>query len=292
MKYLLLGGAGFIGTHLANKLVNQGHHVTVVDTLVTSTGDRLLPTIDFIKADVAATGIDSLIEKHDVVYFLAGSVGVLNIINDPPSTFANNMRIAQNLIPALKKHKKRVIFSSTSEVYGEGPFNEDNNLSIGPPTDLRWTYAIAKLSTEFMIMSAQVPSTIVRFFNVVGPGQMSQYGMVLPRFIEAAKKNEPLVVYGDGSQRRSFCHVDDAVSMLCELEGAPTGIYNVGSYNTTTIIDLANRVIELSGSTSTVKFTELPCTDISTRIPDLTKIHSIVGDLTTHTLDDIIRSML
>lgn len=292
MKYLLLGGAGFIGTHLANHLVRHGHHVTVVDTLVTSTGDRLYPEVDFIKADVASSGIDALIARHDVIYFLAGSVGVLNVINDPLATFENNMRIAQNLIPALKKHQKRVIFSSTSEVYGEGPFKEDNNLTIGPPTELRWTYAVAKLSTEFMIAAAGVPSTIVRFFNVVGPGQVSQYGMVLPRFIEAAKQNNPLLVYGDGNQTRSFCHVDDAIKMLRELEKSAPGIYNVGSYNSTTILELAQRVIDLTESESVIKFVDLPCTDISFRVPDLRKLHDTIGNLSTHNLDDIIKSMI
>lgn len=292
MKYLLLGGAGFIGKHLSDRLISDGHQVTVVDTLITSTAEGLHPAVDFIKADVSSSGVDHLIQRHDVVYFLAGSVGVLNVISDPQATFNNNMRMASCLIPALQKYNKRVIFSSTSEVYGDGPFVESGSLTIGPPTELRWSYAAAKLATEFMIMAAHIPSTIVRFFNVVGPGQASQYGMVLPRFVQAAKVGKPLQVYGNGEQMRSFCHVKDAVNMLRQLEEAPVGIYNVGSYNPTSVLNLANRVIELSGSSSVVEFCPQPCSDISARIPDLTKLHDTIGNLTTYTLDDIVKSML
>lgn len=292
MRYLLLGGAGFIGKHLAKALLANGHSVTIIDSLTTSTADGIPPAADFIRADAASAGIEYLIAKHDIVYFLAGSVGVLNVINNPQETFTNNLRIATNLIPMLEKHNKRVIFSSTSEVYGNGPFREDASLTIGPPTEPRWSYAVAKLASEFMIMSAKVPSTIVRFFNVVGPGQVSQYGMVLPRFVQAAKNNRPLEVYGNGMQRRSFCHVSDAVEMLLKLESSPTGIYNVGSHNPTTILNLAQRVVAITQSQSEIKFCPLPCSDIDERIPDLSKLHSTIGDLTTYDLDRIIESVV
>lgn len=292
MKYLLLGGAGFIGTHLAKRLISHGHGVTIVDKLITSTGCDIPQGAVFIKADVASDGIDKLIETHDVVYFLAGSVGVLNVINNPQQTLNNNINLAAKLIPSLERHNKKVIFSSTSEVYGSGPFIESGTLSIGPPTDLRWSYAAVKLTTEFMIMAAGIRSTIVRFFNVVGPGQLGDYGMVLPRFVDAAKAGNDIVIYGSGEQQRSFCHVQDAVTMVQHLEHAPNGIYNVGSYNPSTVTNLAERVVALSGSKSNIIHVPHPCSDISSRIPNLTKLHNTIGDQTTHTLDDIIRSML
>jgi len=290
MKYLLLGGAGFIGTHLAKRLIADGHTVTIVDSCLTSKSPDY--DVNFIHADLCDAPIEPLIASHDVVYFLAGSVGVANIVNNPRTTLNNNIGLMSKLIPMFEKHQKKVIFSSTSEVYGEGPFNEDNSLNIGPPTDLRWSYAAAKLMTEFMITASSFPYTIVRFFNVTGPGQVGDYGMVLPRFIKAAKAGDNLIIHGAGDQVRSFCHINDAVEILLKLEKIDREIFNVGNNMPVTIKHLAERVIELTNSTSSIRYVPTPHSDISVRIPDLTKLKYMTGFVATYDLDSIIKDML
>jgi UDP-glucose 4-epimerase len=296
MKYLLLGGAGFIGTHLAKKLIALGHDVTIIDNLSTS----MRPNFDvrFIETNLIYAPLDEHLISADVVYFLAGSLGVEYIDKNPKETLDNNLGLLYKLIPLFQRYNKKVVFSSTSEVYGEGPFAEDNNLTIGPPTKLRWAYAAAKLMTEFAITSNTFPYTIVRFFNIVGPGQLPDYGMVLPKFIKAAKTGQDLNVYSDGTQVRSFCHVNDAVDALLKLENINGEIFNIGSEDPITINTLAERVIELTQSIS--KITYVPYDqvfsknhgDIHSRIPDLSKIKHFIGYVPTYTLDDIIKDCL
>jgi len=296
MKYLLLGGAGFIGTHLAKKLIALGHDVTIIDNLSTS----MRPNFDvrFIETNLIYAPLDEHLISADVVYFLAGSLGVEYIDKNPKETLDNNLGLLYKLIPLFQRYNKKVVFSSTSEVYVEGPFAEDNNLTIGPPTKLRWAYAAAKLMTEFAITSNTFPYTIVRFFNIVGPGQLPDYGMVLPKFIKAAKTGQDLNVYSDGTQVRSFCHVNDAVDALLKLENINGEIFNIGSEDPITINTLAERVIELTQSIS--KITYVPYDqvfsknhgDIHSRIPDLSKIKHFIGYVPTYTLDDIIKDCL
>lgn len=296
MKYLLLGGAGFIGTHLAKRLIKDGHDVTIVDSLVTSTKPEY--EVRFIHADIRVAVLDELIQEHDVVYFLAGSVGVANVDKNPKGTLDNNIGLMNKLIPLFQRYNKKVIFTSTSEVYGEGPFAEDNNLTIGPPTKLRWSYAAAKLMTEFMITSSNFPYTILRFFNVVGPGQIGDHGMVLPRFISAAKNNQDLIVYGSGQQVRTFCHVNDAIEMMLLTENINGEIFNIGSDGPVTIQHLAEQVIAESGSQSAIL--QVPYDqafskhhgDIIKRVPDLTKLKYMTGYVPRYTLTDIIRDTL
>jgi len=290
MRYLLLGGAGFIGTHLAKRLLKEGHTVTIVDSLVTSTAPDY--EVKFIRADIRNIVLDELIIDCDIIYFLAGSVGVANIVNNPTTTLKNNIELMTRLIPMFERYQKKVIFSSTSEVYGDGPFSEDNVLHIGPPTDLRWGYAAAKLTTEFMISASTFPYTIIRFFNVTGPGQIGDYGMVLPRFIAAAKANEDLTVYAEGQQIRSFCHIEDAIDTMLKIEKINGEIFNIGSDGVVTIKELAERVINLSGSSSKIKYIPTPHSDIINRVPDLTKIKYLTGFVAKYTIDDIIKDML
>jgi UDP-glucose 4-epimerase len=290
MKYLLLGGAGFIGTHLAKRLIKEGHTVTIVDSLATSTAPDY--EVKFIHADIRNAVLDELIIDCDIIYFLAGSVGVANIVNNPTTTLKNNIELMTRLIPLFERYQKKVVFSSTSEVYGDGPFAEDSVLHIGPPTDLRWGYAAAKLTTEFMISASTFPYTIIRFFNVTGPGQVGDYGMVLPRFIKAAKANEDLTVYSEGQQIRSFCHVEDAIDTMLKIEKINGEIFNVGSDGVITIKELAERVINLSGSSSKIKYIPTPHSDIVSRVPDLTKIKYLTGFVAKYTIDDIIKDML
>lgn len=296
MKYLLLGGAGFVGTHLAKRLMSAGHEVLIIDSCTTSQPPTFRVT--FIQADLREYDISEHMAWCDVVYYLAGSVGVDNVVKNPHSTIMNNIGLIYQLIPVFTKYNKKVIFSSTSEVYGEGPFEESNNLSIGPSTKLRWSYAAAKLATEFMITTSSFPHVIVRFFNITGPGQLGDYGMVLPRFIEAAKAGTDLVVHGDGSQVRSFCHVADAVTMLKLCETFDGEVFNIGNDQPVTIKELAERVIVVSGSTSQIKYIPLEQVyvknhgDIHNRIPVLRKIKALTGYTAKYKLDDIIKDML
>jgi UDP-glucose 4-epimerase len=294
MKYLLLGGAGFIGTHLAKTLISQGHDVTVVDSLATSTKPDY--EVKFIEGDIRyLRELDTLVSDADIIYFLAGSLGVEHIDKNPKSTLDNNLGLMTVLIPLFEKHQKKVVFSSTSEVYGDGPFAEDNNLTIGPPTKLRWAYASAKLTTEFAIAASTFPYVIIRFFNVVGPGQLPDYGMVLPRFIEAAKKGEDLIVHSTGEQVRSFCHVNDAVRALLQLENLDKEIFNLGNDEPVTINQLAQRVIDITGTQSKIKHVPYQIVfsknhgDIIKRVPDLTKLKRFIRFKPEYTLDDIIK---
>ena len=238
-----------------------------------------------------------MIETSDVVYFLAGSVGVKYIVENPFLTLMNNIDLAQKVVNSISKHKKLIIFTSTSEVYGNGPFSESNNLEIGCPDNLRWGYASAKLTTEFMIASSGCPYRILRLFNVVGPGQLSDYGMVLPRFIQAAKNNQDIVVYGDGDQYRAFCHVNDALDMIQQIEKKENGIYNIGNNISITILELAEIVKNITNSNS--KIIKKPLDEVYTknsgdihkRLPDLTKIKNMINYKIKYTIEDIVKDM-
>jgi UDP-glucose 4-epimerase len=296
MKYLILGGAGFIGTHLSRRLLAEGHEVVVVDSCVTSSAPSY--RVEFHQADLQTFDkLEQLIEQSDVVYFLAGSVGVKHVIENPYTTLYNNISLAMHVVPLIAKHNKLLMFSSTSEVYGNGPFSEDNDLAIGPTDNLRWGYASAKLTTEFLVASSGTPYRIFRFFNITGPGQLGDFGMVLPRFVSSAKKNEDIVVYGDGTQSRSFCHIKDAVDMMRQVEQAPNGVYNIGNDEPITIIELANKVKAVLGSNSNIIVKPLDQVyatnsgDIHQRIPVLKKIRSTIDYKITRTLEDIIRDI-
>jgi len=239
-----------------------------------------------------------LARKHDKIFHLAGSVGVEHIDKNPSETLFNNLALANKLNPLFQQLNRHVTFASTSEIYGEGPFNEESNASIGPSSKLRWGYASAKLTTEFMIRASNYPYTIVRLFNVVGPGQLGDYGMVLPRFIQAAKNNEDIVVYGSGTQVRSFCHVNDAVDALIKVSDTNGELFNIGNDEPSSIYHLATRVVELSGSSSKVvcvPYEEVFSKhhgDIFRRVPDLTKLRAAIGYNPQYNLDDIIKDML
>lgn len=296
MRYLILGGAGFIGSHLAKRLISQGHDVVIVDSLVTSLRPNF--DVDFVLGDIQSIDIQPYIKNCDIVYFLAGSVGVSHIDQHPTETLDNNLELMNTLIPLFEKYQKKVIFSSTSEVYGNGPFLESGNLSIGPPTKLRWAYAAAKLMTEFKIAASTFPYIIYRFFNVVGPEQLGDYGMVLPRFIQAAKDGQDVEVYGTGAQVRSFCHVNDAVNIMLELETVDNEIFNLGNDQPITIHNLAKRVVELSVSKSKIRLVPYEDVfskhhgDIIHRLPDLTKLRSFSKHQLKYSIDDIVKDML
>lgn len=282
--------------------------VTVVDNLKTSNKTGLEQfkqyknLYRFVEADLTTIDDEDFLKiarKHDKIFMLAGSVGVEYVDKDPSGTLFNNIALSTKMIPLFQQLRNRhVTFSSTSEIYGEGPFHEEANASIGPSSKLRWGYASAKLTTEFMIRASNFPFSIVRFFNVVGPGQLSDYGMVLPRMIDAAKHNRDIVVYGDGNQVRSFCHVHDAVDALIKISNINGELFNIGNDQPTTIRRLAEKVIEMSGSHSKIELVPYDKVfskhhgDIYHRVPDLTKIRSVLGYVPKYRLDDIIKDMI
>ena len=282
--------------------------VTVIDNLTTSNKEVTEQFAEyknlyrFIEADLTTIDDEEFLKiarKHDKIFMLAGSVGVEHVDKNPSGTLFNNLALANKLIPLFQQLRNRhVTFSSTSEIYGEGPFHEEANASIGPSSKLRWGYASAKLTTEFMIRASEFPFTIVRFFNVVGPGQLGDYGMVLPRMINAAKNNDDIVVYGDGNQVRSFCHVYDAVDALIKLSNTNGELYNIGNDEPISIKDLAQQVIELSGSQSKIQLVPYEQAfskhygDIYKRVPDLSKIKTAINYQPKYNLTNIIKDML
>jgi len=307
MNNIILGGAGFIGQNLAHKLLKtRQERVTIIDSLKTSKinledFDEYKNLFEFVEADITQMEDNDLLRffrRNHRIYHFAGSVGVEYIDKYPSETLFNNVQLNNKLIPLFQKANKHVIFSSTSEIYGEGPFHEESNASIGPSNKLRWGYATSKLMMEFMIRSSNFPYTIVRFFNVVGPGQLGDYGMVLPRFIQSAKEGKDLIVYGSGEQVRCFCHVEDAMEALVKVSKINGELFNIGNDSPITINKLAERVIELSGSNS--KIVHVPYeqafssnhADINVRIPDLKKIKQHIKYVPINMLDDIIKDML
>lgn len=307
MNNLILGGAGFIGQQLAHRLLRtRQERVTIIDNLKTSRINledfaEYKNLFEFIEADITQMADDELLKlfsKNHKIYHLAGSVGVEYIDKYPSETLFNNLALNNKLLPLFQRANKHVVFSSTSEIYGEGPFYEEANASIGPSSKLRWGYATSKLMMEFMIRASNFPYTIVRFFNVVGPGQLGDYGMVLPRFVQAAKEGKDLIVYGSGQQVRCFCHINDAVDALVKVSSISGELFNIGNDSPITINDLAERVVELSQSTS--KVVRIPYEeafssnhgDINIRIPDLSKIKQHIKYLPIYRLDDIIKDML
>lgn len=308
MNNLILGGAGFIGQHLSHKLLNtRQERVTIVDNLDTAKfniddfADHK-NLFEFIHADL--NNIDTLelkriFRRNHRIFHLASSVGVEYGDKDPKKTTYNNISLMNKIIPMFEESSKHVVFSSTSEIYGNGPtFREDDPSGIGSSSKLRWSYATSKLMSEFMIRASTFPYTIVRFFNVTGPGQLGNYGMVLPRFINSAKNNEDLLIYGDGNQIRSFCHVNDAVDALVKVSNINGEVFNIGNNHAVSMNELAEQVIQISGSSS--KIVHVPYDqvfsseyeDVMYRVPNLEKIISRIGYKPIHTLTNIIEDML
>ena len=266
---LVTGGAGFIGSHLVDRLLKDDHLVTVIDDCSTGSFDNLdharkNPNLTLVSSTVSAcSDLEETVAKSDYVYHLAAAVGVELVVNSPINTIHTNLHESEAILKAASKTQTPVLLTSTSEVYGKSKkhaFDEEDDLLIGPPHLGRWSYACSKLMDEFLAMAyAQeyaTPVTIVRLFNTVGPRQTGRYGMVVPRFIEAALTDKPLKVYGDGTQTRCFCFVDDTVEALLRLsscEAARGKVFNVGSAEEVSILDLARTIIETLGSRSRIE---------------------------------------
>ena len=311
MKYLITGGAGFIGSYLAEKLIARGDQVVVLDNLSTGSASNLSEIrgrIEFEQADILDKAvINRLVAESDFIVHLAAALGVFNIVNKPLESLKTNIQGSEIVLEAADKYKKPVLIASTSEVYGKNdkvPLNEEDDRIIGHPLKSRWSYSEAKAVDEslayFYYLENKLPIRIVRFFNTVGPRQVGHYGMVLPRFVSAALKNEPLAVYGSGDQIRCFCHVDDAVRALLLVMDSDKGVgqvFNVGNNQQITIMELAKKVIELTGSKSNIekiayeKAYPEGFEDMQRRVPDISKIKQVLGWTPEINLDQIIKDI-
>ena len=311
MKYLITGGAGFIGSHLAEKLIARGDHVVIFDNLSTGSAMNLSgikEKIIFQEGNILDKAvIDKLVSESDFVVHLAAALGVFNIVNKPLESLKTNLQGSEVVLEACDKYRKPVLIASTSEIYGKNdkfPLNEEDDRIIGHPLKSRWSYSEAKAVDEslayFYYLENKLPIRIVRFFNTVGPRQVGHYGMVVPRFVNAALKNEPLSVYGSGDQIRCFCHVDDAVRALLlvmDSEKAVGEVFNVGNNQQITIMELAKKVIELTGSTSSIekiayeKAYPEGFEDMQRRVPDISKIKQVLGWTPEINLDQIIKDI-
>ena len=310
MRALITGGAGFIGSHLAEHLLAQGHQVAIIDNLSTGSIDNIAHlkgragfdyTIDSVSNEPL---LAELVDRSDVVFHLAAAVGVKLIVEQPVHTIETNVHGTEVVLKHASKKKKLVFIASTSEVYGksaEVPFREDADVVLGPTVKHRWAYACSKLIDEFLALAywkeRKLPVVIVRLFNTVGPRQTGQYGMVLPTFVRQALAGEPITVFGDGKQSRSFTFVGDVVDALARLAlepGAVGQVFNIGNTEEITMTALAERVRTLTGSRSPIQYVpydeayEAGFEDMPRRVPDIAKVHQLIGFRPRVPLDEII----
>lgn len=318
MKILITGGAGFIGSHLAEQYLDRGDEVYVIDDLSTGSLDninhlrndpeksqRFVVTIDSVlNHDVML----ELVGTCDVVIHLAAAVGVQFILDNPLSSIITNVRGTEIVLALCSKFRKKVLIASTSEVYGKhdnAPLSETDDCIYGPSAKSRWSYAASKLMDEFMALAyhrtKKLPVLIVRFFNTVGPRQTGRYGMVIPRFVKQALTNEPITVYGDGRQTRTFTHVEDAVQAVMKLIDSPAAIgevVNIGGTEEVSILSLANRIKAKVGSASEI--TLIPYDevfpsyfeDMQRRVPSTDKLQKIIGFAPSKSLDRILDDVI
>ena len=314
MRVLITGGAGFIGSHLADAYLQRGDEVLVIDDLSTGTIDNIQHlksnpkfhyTIDSVHNQPVTA---ELVDQCDVVFHLAAAVGVKLIVESPVRTIETNVRGTEVVLALANKKQKRVLIASTSEVYGlstDVPFKEDGNLVMGATTKGRWSYACSKAIDEFLALAywreKKLPTTIVRLFNTVGPRQTGRYGMVIPTFVKQALAGRPITVYGNGKQTRCFGYVGDVVGALIKLMDSPDSVgqvYNIGSSEEISILQLAEKVKELTQSTSEIVFVpyddayEEGFEDMPRRVPDTTKISQLVGFKPKMTLDGILETVI
>jgi UDP-glucose 4-epimerase len=314
VRALITGGAGFIGSHLAEALLNEGHDVDIIDNL--STGSirnvgHLKPNPRFKYVIDTLTNeplLAELVDRNDVIFHFAAAVGVKLIVEEPVHTIETNVHGTEVVLKHANKKKKKVVVASTSEVYGKStdvPFREDADLVMGPTVKHRWAYACSKAIDEFLALAyykeRDLPVIIVRFFNTVGPRQTGQYGMVLPSFVRQALSGEPITVFGDGTQSRSFTYVADVVDCLMKLVSEPKAVgqvFNIGNREEVTILKLAEIVKELTGSRSPIEFVpydkayEAGFEDMPRRVPDLAKVRSLVGYEPKVQLNEIITKVI
>lgn len=313
-NYLITGGAGFIGSHLCDLLVSRGCQVTAIDDLSTGrieniAGLRNQPNFKFVRESITNLQVlDRLTSQADIVIHLAAAVGVKLIVEDPVHTIRTNIMGSEAVLSAAKRYGCKVLIASTSEVYGKGvavPFHEEDDCLLGPTTHSRWAYATSKMVDEFMGLAYfkqyGLPVVILRLFNTVGPRQTGQYGMVVPRFVRQALGDQPLEVYGDGSQSRCFADVADvvaAIAGLAEHPKAPGKVFNIGTTEEVTIQALAERIIQLTSSASTIR--HIPYDeayapgfeDMARRVPSITRLQQLIGYQPGYNLDQILERII
>ena len=297
MKVFITGGAGFIGSHLCDALVAEGREVTILDNL--STGSKkniahLEGKIKVFQGDIRDQKlVESLVENCDLVLHMAAVLGVDNILENPIESISTNFHGSEVVLNAAVKYDKRIVITSTSEIYGKNPkqpLSETDDRVIGTPQKLRWTYSDAKALEEatahFLFLTKQLRVTTIRLFNTVGPRQTGKYGMVIPRFVSAAIENKPLKIFGDGSQSRVFCHVSDSVKAILALAGNDKAIgevFNIGGRGEISILELAKMIIDQTKSKSEITFTKYVDAysagfeDMVRRVPDISKITNFTG---------------
>jgi len=308
MRAFITGGAGFIGSHLADALIARGDSVTILDNLSTGSKENLAGVLDkitFVEGDIRNQElVEQLTKDADVVLHMAAALGVQTIMHHTVESVSTNFTGSEVVMQAALKFDKRLIIASTSEIYGKNPkqpLSETDDRVVGTPQKIRWTYADAKALEEAvayaLFTTHGLKQTTLRFFNTVGPRQTGRYGMVVPRFVQAALDNEPIPVHGDGSQSRVFCHVEDVIRAVLGViaDDSTIGeVFNVGGVGETTIKQLAEKIIERTKSTSSISYT--PYTeayppgyeDMQRRVPDTTKLQNHLNWKPTHTLDSII----
>lgn len=314
LTYLITGGAGFIGSHLADALLAAGHEVLVIDDLSTGRFANIAqhadnPRFHFARASIRdAIVLDRLASQAGIIVHLAAAVGVQLIVQQPVHTIETNVMGTEAVLKAALRYGSRVLIASTSEVYGKGsriPFTEDDDVLLGPSSKSRWSYAASKMVDEFLALAYRdeygLEVVPVRLFNTVGPRQTGRYGMVIPRFVGQALAGEPITVYGDGQQSRCFCAVSDVVAALVGLSTepeAPGRVYNVGSEEETTIMALAEQVRALTGSRSpvvTIPYAEAYAPgfeDMQRRVPDTTRVRALLGWQPRLSLQETLQSVI
>jgi len=314
MRILITGGAGFIGSHLAERYLERGEEVDVLDDLSTGSIDniQLLTRHPRFKYHIDSVtnhrSTAKLVEASDLVVHLAAAVGVRLVVQSPVRTIETNIKGTEVVLRLAAKKRKRVLIASTSEVYGKRtsvPFREDDDLLMGPPNKGRWSYACSKALDEFLALAywkeRRVPTVIVRLFNTVGPRQTGRYGMVVPTFVRQALEQRPLTIFGDGSQTRCFAHVHDVVGAIMSLAEHPYAVgevFNVGNDQEITIRDLADRIRHRTGSFSPIQFVpyerahEEGFEDMQRRVPDLSKLRELTGYEPKWDIDGILDSVI
>ncbi len=314
MRALITGGAGFIGGHLAERLLKEGHRVTVIDDLSTGRFENIAPLtkhphFHFAIEDIRNIHVtDRLVSECDVIFHLAAVVGVHKIITEPINTIEVNINGTEVMLKTARRYRKKILIASTSEVYGKGvsfPFKEDDDRLMGATTKSRWSYAASKAIDEFLALAyyqeVGLPVVLFRLFNTIGPRQMGQYGMVVPRFVQWALKNEPILVYGDGEQQRCFGNVFDvvdAIYRLSQTDEAVGELFNIGSNEEISILQLAERVRERADSASeirTIPYDEAYAPgfeDFRRRVPSIEKIQRVTGWQPSTSLDETLDQMI
>jgi UDP-glucose 4-epimerase len=313
-KILVTGGAGFIGSHLCEFLLHNGHHVVAIDDLSTGRLENIqhlrpLPSFQFVRETIMNNQVlDRLTSEADIIIHLAAAVGVKLIVENPVHTIVTNIMGSEAVLTTANRYGCKVLVASTSEVYGKGvkvPFSEEDDRLIGSTTHSRWAYATSKAVDEFLALAYHrqygMPVVLMRFFNTVGPRQTGRYGMVVPRFVRQALRDEPITVYGDGQQTRCFADVADVTEAISRLALHPDAIgqvFNIGATEEVTIQELAERIIELSDSKSEIVFVPYDeayapgFEDMRRRVPSIERIHQLIGYSPKFSLDDTLNRVI